>query len=117
MSSFMKLASIGVGFVLGPAIAGIVSKQFGVAAPFWTAAVLAVVNLVSAAVFLPEPARAVRGAGLRRKRLAAPTELVAVSSMFPASGTKFVETGTLSPWSQLQNWDGALNYWVLRADF
>src|ERR1700730_8889633 len=37
-------------------------------------------------------------ATMRRRRLAASTELVAVSSMSPASGTVLVETGTLSAW-------------------
>src|SRR5438552_4689188 len=64
-------AAFGLGFVLGPAIAGIVSKHFGLAAPFWLASGLAVVNLISAAALLPEPERH-RGEGtVRRRRLQA----------------------------------------------
>ncbi|HJZ85434.1 MAG TPA: MFS transporter [Polyangia bacterium] len=63
-------AAFGIGFVLGPAIAGIVSKFYGIAAPFWFASGLAAVNLISAALLLPEPPHAVR-AQAPRPRLAA----------------------------------------------
>src|SRR5262249_478358 len=58
-----------LGFVLGPAIAGIVSKHFGMAAPFWLASGLAVANFASAAMLLPEPERHRDGQVARRRRL------------------------------------------------
>jgi len=64
-------AAFGLGFVLGPAIAGIVSKHFGLASPFWLASGLAVVNFISAAILLPEPERKRDAHGIRRRRLQA----------------------------------------------
>jgi multidrug resistance protein len=46
-------AAFGVGFVLGPAIGGVLS-HFSVVAPFWFAAILAGVNAVAVWGFLPE---------------------------------------------------------------
>src|SRR5262249_47882726 len=62
-------AAFGLGFVLGPAIAGIVSKHFGLSAPFWLASGLAVVNFISAAALLPEPERKRDPHAIRRRRL------------------------------------------------
>jgi len=56
-------AAFGIGFVLGPAIGGILS-HFSVAAPFWFAAILSVLNAIVMWVVLPEPERhAVRQQG------------------------------------------------------
>jgi MFS transporter, DHA1 family, tetracycline resistance protein len=49
-------AAFGVGFVLGPAIGGILS-QWSVIAPFWFAAVLSISNAVLMWFVLPEPDR------------------------------------------------------------
>jgi len=46
-------AMFGLGFILGPAMAGILSK-FGVHVPFYFAAVLSIVNAVALYFFLPE---------------------------------------------------------------
>jgi len=46
-------AAIGLGFTLGPGIAGVLS-QFSVSAPFWFASGLALVNFVLAFIRLPE---------------------------------------------------------------
>jgi multidrug resistance protein len=56
-------AAFGVGFVLGPAIGGILS-HFSVAAPFWFAAILSILNAIIMWIALPEPERhAVRHQG------------------------------------------------------
>ena len=49
-------AAFGVGFVLGPAIGGILS-HFAVTAPFWFAAILSLFNAVAMWIVLPEPER------------------------------------------------------------
>src|ERR1700731_328374 len=49
-------AAFGIGFVLGPAIGGILS-QWSVIAPFWFAAVLSILNAVLMWIMLPEPER------------------------------------------------------------
>src|ERR1700730_14857748 len=49
-------AAFGIGFVLGPAIGGILS-QWSVIAPFWFAAVLSIFNAVLLKITLPEPER------------------------------------------------------------
>src|ERR1700730_15703264 len=49
-------AAFGIGFVLGPAIGGILS-QWSVIAPFWFAAVLSILNAVLMWIVLPEPDR------------------------------------------------------------
>ena len=46
-------ATFGLGFILGPAIAGILSK-YGVHVPFYSAAALSLVNAVALYFFLPE---------------------------------------------------------------
>ena len=48
-------AARGIGFVLGPIIGGELSV-FGIAAPFWGAALLATVNFLAAVIVLPETA-------------------------------------------------------------
>jgi MFS transporter, DHA1 family, tetracycline resistance protein len=56
-------AAFGVGFILGPAIGGILS-HFSVVAPFWFAAVLSILNAIAMWILLPEPDRhAVRQQG------------------------------------------------------
>lgn len=50
-------AAFGVGFILGPALGGLIG-QLGLAWPLYFSAVLALVNLLYIARFLPEPARA-----------------------------------------------------------
>ena len=49
-------AAFGLGFILGPAIAGILSK-FGVAVPFYFAAGLSLVNTIAVYLLLPESVR------------------------------------------------------------
>jgi multidrug resistance protein len=49
-------AAFGIGFVLGPAIGGLLS-QWSVVAPFWFAALLSILNAVLMWVVLPEPDR------------------------------------------------------------
>ncbi len=49
-------AAFGIGFVLGPAIGGILSN-FSVIAPFWFAAILSVLNAILMWIVLPEPER------------------------------------------------------------
>ncbi len=49
-------AAFGIGFVLGPAIGGILS-HFSVIAPFWFAAILSVLNAILMWMVLPEPER------------------------------------------------------------
>jgi DHA1 family tetracycline resistance protein-like MFS transporter len=49
-------AAFGIGFVLGPAIGGILS-QWSVIAPFWFAAILSVLNAILMWIVLPEPER------------------------------------------------------------
>ena len=58
-------ASFGLGFILGPAIAGPLSS-LSIAAPGYAAAGLSVLNLVAAAVILPEPASHARAPAGRR---------------------------------------------------
>ncbi len=55
-------AAFGLGFVLGPALGGALSR-LGYAAPAWTAAALAVVAMAVAWRWLPESARRTRAAG------------------------------------------------------
>jgi multidrug resistance protein len=56
-------AAFGVGFILGPAIGGILS-HFSVVAPFWFAAILSILNAIVMWILLPEPERhAVRQQG------------------------------------------------------
>jgi MFS family permease len=47
-------AAFGIGFVLGPAIGGLLS-QWSVVAPFWFAAILSVLNAALMWIVLPEP--------------------------------------------------------------
>ncbi|MGA8658528.1 MAG: MFS transporter [Chthoniobacterales bacterium] len=47
-------AAFGVGFVLGPAIGGVLS-HLSVEAPFWFAGTLAMLNALAVLLFLPEP--------------------------------------------------------------
>ena len=50
-------AAFGVGFILGPALGGLLG-QFGLAVPLYVSAAIALVNLVYIALKLPEPVRA-----------------------------------------------------------
>ena len=52
-------AAFGVGFVLGPAIGGILS-HFSTVAPFWFGAAVALLNAVAVLLFLPEPEKHVQ---------------------------------------------------------
>lgn len=53
-------AAFGVGFVLGPAIGGLLS-HLSVVAPFWFAGTLAILNALAVLAFLPEPERLAAG--------------------------------------------------------
>jgi MFS transporter, DHA1 family, tetracycline resistance protein len=59
-------AAFGVGFVLGPAIGGILS-HFWIAGPFWFGAGVALLNAIAVLLFLPEPEKHVK-----RSEMAAP---------------------------------------------
>src|SRR5258708_26096654 len=52
-------AAFGVGFLLGPAIGGILS-HFSTAGPFWVGAGLAFLNAIAVLLFLPEPEKHVK---------------------------------------------------------
>lgn len=47
-------AAFGLGFVIGPALGGVLSHQFGVSVPFYTAAGLALMNSILVMLKLPE---------------------------------------------------------------
>jgi DHA1 family tetracycline resistance protein-like MFS transporter len=47
-------AAFGLGFIIGPAIGGLLSVRFGYAAPAWAAAALASINWVAVYLWLPE---------------------------------------------------------------
>ncbi len=47
-------AAFGLGFIIGPAVGGLLSTRFGYAAPAWAAAGLATVNLLAVYLWLPE---------------------------------------------------------------
>ncbi len=49
-------AAFGVGFVIGPALGGLLS-QISTVAPFWFAAIVALLNAAAVIIFLPEPER------------------------------------------------------------
>jgi len=55
-------ASFGLGFILGPAMGGILSSRYSLAAPGYAAAGLSAFNLVAAWFILPEPAARVAAA-------------------------------------------------------
>ena len=50
----MMGAAFGIGFILGPALGGLLGEQFGPRAPFFAAAMLAGANLIYGLVVLPE---------------------------------------------------------------
>ena len=47
-------AAFGLGFIIGPAIGGLLGDHFGPRAPFYTVAVLGIINLIYGYFFLPE---------------------------------------------------------------
>jgi multidrug resistance protein len=51
-------AAFGLGFVLGPALGGVMSRHFGPTAPFFLASALAALNFVQALISLGEPCSA-----------------------------------------------------------
>ena len=53
-------AAIGIGFILGPVIGGLLSP-YGIRAPGAAALILSIINLVFVFVFLPEPDRLMKG--------------------------------------------------------
>ena len=50
----MMGAAFGLGFIIGPAMGGIVAESFGVKAPFLLAAALSLLNLTYGLFVLPE---------------------------------------------------------------
>lgn len=60
-------AAIGLGFVVGPAIGGLLAP-LGLTVPFWVALGVALVNMLLVAMFLPETRRRQERAGESRKR-------------------------------------------------
>ena len=82
-------AAFGVGFVLGPAIGGILS-HFWTVGPFWFGAGVAIVNAIAVVLFLPEPEKHVK-----RSEVAAPvgpeaTDRTGVDKIFILVATYFV---------------------------
>jgi multidrug resistance protein len=47
-------AAFGFGFLFGPALGGLIGHYYGITAPFWIAAVVAIVSTVAGWVLLPE---------------------------------------------------------------
>lgn len=47
-------AAMGIGFILGPVLGGVLAAQLGLSAPFWFGASMAAVGLALTALFLPE---------------------------------------------------------------
>jgi DHA1 family tetracycline resistance protein-like MFS transporter len=47
-------AAFGLGFIIGPAVGGLLSTRFGYAAPAWAAAALATLNWLAVFLWLPE---------------------------------------------------------------
>ncbi len=47
-------AAFGLGFIIGPALGGIISKYFGYAMPFWFSAVLGLINILCVYLFIKE---------------------------------------------------------------
>jgi MFS transporter, DHA1 family, tetracycline resistance protein len=60
-------AAFGLGFIIGPAIGGLLSVRFGYAAPAWVAAGLATINLVAVYFWLPESVSPERRAELTHR--------------------------------------------------
>lgn len=60
-------AAIGLGFVVGPAIGGLLAP-LGLTVPFWVALGVALVNMLLVAAFLPETRKRQERAGESRKR-------------------------------------------------
>ena len=56
-------AAFGFGFIIGPAVGGMIGGHFGLAAPLYFSAGFALANLVYIARYLPEPERAPQAAG------------------------------------------------------
>lgn len=54
----MISACFGVGFVVGPAIGGLLSNSFGLRAPFWVAGALSLLNFLYGYLVLPESLQA-----------------------------------------------------------
>jgi multidrug resistance protein len=104
-------AAFGIGFVLGPAIAGVVSKHFGVRAPFWVAGVIALANFLSAALFLPEPARVVARQAVRRSRLVALGDAFRVPQLGPLLVLFFLFTFAFA------NLEGTFALWLAEPPF
>lgn len=69
--------SFGMGFLLGPAISGVLAHRFGYGAPAWAAAGLSFLSIVATALFLPNKAelRAIKD------ELGAPPSVVAGRSL------------------------------------
>lgn len=63
-------AAFGMGFVLGPAVAGFTAGHFGHRAPFWVAAGFALLNLMLAFRFLPESRKPGTAPKVQRSRAA-----------------------------------------------
>jgi MFS transporter, DHA1 family, tetracycline resistance protein len=60
-------AAIGLGFVIGPALGGVLAP-LGATLPFWVAAGVALVNAMLVALFLPETRRAVKIEGANKRK-------------------------------------------------
>lgn len=80
-------AAIGLGFVIGPALGGVLAP-LGPAVPFWVAAVVALINALLVLFFLPETRT------LRRAEIGNTKQPSALVSLFTGWG-KALRTGTV----------------------
>ncbi|WP_334176216.1 MFS transporter, partial [Pseudoxanthobacter sp.] len=77
----LMTAAFGLGFVLGPALGGLISA-FGIRAPFWAAAAVAAANFVFGLIALPETLPADRRRAIRWRE-ANPLGVLAVFRRYP----------------------------------
>jgi MFS transporter, DHA1 family, tetracycline resistance protein len=84
-------AAFGLGFILGPALAGILSK-YGIQVPFYFAAALSLVNAIAVYFILPESLRPVSRSenAVRRSRIAEALEVLHDPHFRMISGTYFL---------------------------
>jgi multidrug resistance protein len=104
-------AAFALGFVLGPALAGFTSAHFGEHAPFWVAAALAALNLLSAAVFLPEPRAAAERTAAAKPRLSALPKALALPHMAALLVLTFTVTFAFA------NLEGTFSLWLADPPF
>lgn len=83
-------AAFGLGFIIGPAVGGLLSVRFGYAAPAWAAAALASLNWLAVFLWLPESITPERRAEMtRRPRPAFSVAALAAAMQRPRVGPLF----------------------------